>query len=91
MCIAQVIYQCSYTFTSIYLNFQLQESTEEPPKKKKKKGKRENVIPDPVEIDVSKVNTADLEVAGTKFRLFRSVMSHVARLVASLKCATRSH
>ncbi|VDK55170.1 unnamed protein product [Anisakis simplex] len=52
---------------------QMDESTEdEPPiKKKKKKGKRENHIPDPVQIDVSQINTADLEVAGKKLRLFR--------------------
>ncbi|KHN80931.1 Fumarylacetoacetase [Toxocara canis] len=58
----------------------LQESSnEEPPKKKKKKGKRENIIPDPVQIDVSKVNTADLEVAGKKFRLYRLVIDKSLR------------
>ena len=46
----------------------------EPPRKKKKKGKninRENVIPNPVEIDKSLLNPVTTEANGKKLRLFR--------------------
>lgn len=56
----------------------------EPPRKKKKKGKQRNVIPDPVTIDITKLDTSTLETNGKRLRIF-------SRLTATISDSTEVH
>lgn len=52
------------------------QDTDGPPRKKKKKGgKQRNVIPDPVTIDITELDTSTLETNGKRLRIFRYVVN----------------